>query len=61
MLTRLHRLSLTRMAFLDADDTKAARGLFGAAIVFVTALALVAISGAGVIGLAFRVFQLASG
>jgi hypothetical protein len=49
------------MAFFDAEDTKAARGLFGAVAIFVSALALVAISGAGVIGLAFRVFQLAAG
>lgn len=49
------------MGLLDADDTKAARGLFGAAGVFVTALAMVAISSALVLGLAFRVFQLAAG
>jgi hypothetical protein len=49
------------MVLFDADDKKAARGVLGVAVVFVTALALVAIAGAGVIGLAFRVFQLASG
>jgi hypothetical protein len=49
------------MGILDADDTKAARGLFGVVIVLVAALAMVAISSAGVLGLAFRVFQLAAG
>ena len=55
------RLSFPRMALLDAEDTQAARGLFGVAVVFVSALAVVAIAGAGVIGLAFRVFQFAAG
>ena len=54
-------LSFRKMAFFDADDTKAARGLFGAVAVFVVALAVVAISGAGVIGLAVRVFQFTAG
>ena len=49
------------MALLDAEDTQVARGIFGAVVVFVSALAVVAIAGAGVIGLAFRVFQLTAG
>jgi hypothetical protein len=55
------RLSFPRMALLDAEDTQVARGIFGAVVVFVSALAVVAIAGAGVIGLAFRVFQLTAG
>lgn len=49
------------MGIFDAEDTKAARGLLGTALVFVVTLGIVAISGAGVIGLAVRVFQLTSG
>lgn len=49
------------MKLFDSDDKKALADLAGAAVVAFGALAVVAVSGAGILGLAVRVFQLAMG
>lgn len=63
LLTRVHALSLRRM--FDNEDREALGRMAGAAVVGVGALALVAVSSAGILGLAagvfVRAFQLAMG
>jgi hypothetical protein len=57
--TRVHALSLAPM--LDNDDRQALRGVVGVFVTALLMLAVAAVSGAGILGLAVRAFQLTSG
>jgi hypothetical protein len=52
-------VSLSRM--LDAEDRKVLGGIVGLGVLSIGALSVMTVAGAGILGLAIRVFQLAAG
>lgn len=58
-LTRIGAVSFTVM--FDNEDRKALSNLFGLTIVALGTAAVALVSGAGILGLAVRIFQLTSG